>query len=323
MLRCSNLDLSLYRMSQIFSFSFNALGSANQISLCAPSHSLAEHAYFTALEEVQRIETKYSRYQEHSVLSIINRQAKTTKVKVDAETAQLLNYAAACFTQSAGLFDITSGVLRSIWNFSEARIPAPEECEEVCQAIGWQHVVWKEPYIQFARADTEIDFGGIGKEYAVDRVADLLQKQGSSAGFVNLGGDLRAWGKPPNRDCWYFGIRHPRKEGAIIGSVPITQAALATSGDYQRYFEAEGKRYCHILNPFTGMPVCELQSVSVIAPVCTLAGSCSTIVMLFGLERGVAFLREMGLDALVVDRLGQRHLIHSGKKSLFLDPIVD
>ena len=99
------------------------------------------------------------------------------------------------------------------------------------RAIGWQHVLWQAPYIQFSREDTEIDFGGIGKEYAVDRVTEVIQKEGIESGFVNLGGDLRAWGKPPDRDQWNFGIRHPRIDGSVIASVPLVQGALASSGD--------------------------------------------------------------------------------------------
>ncbi|HMF28832.1 MAG TPA: FAD:protein FMN transferase, partial [Candidatus Cybelea sp.] len=131
-------------------------------------------------------------------------------------------------------------------------------------------------------------------------------EHGVASGLVNLGGDVRAIERQPDGSPWRVGIRHPRRVGAVVGAVSLTSAAVATSGDYERYFELDGKRYCHILDPRTGMPVTYWQSVSVVAPLCVVAGSCATIAML--LERdGEAFLRAQGLPYIAIDADGSTH----------------
>ena len=152
----------------------------------------------------------------------------------------------------------------------------------------------------------EIDFGGIGKEYAADRAATVCAEQGIANGLVNLGGDVRAIGPQPDGTPWRVGIRHPRREGAAIATVLLSAGAVATSGDYERYFEVDGKRYCHILDPRTGQPVAHWQSVSVVAPLCVVAGSCATIAMLLGHE-AAAFLREQDLRFVAVAADGSLH----------------
>jgi len=145
----------------------------------------------------------------------------------------------------------------------------------------------------------EIDFGGIGKEYAADRAATLCIEHGIAHGLVNLGGDVRATGPQPDGAPWRVGIRHPRRAGAVLATVALEAGAVATSGDYERCFEISGRRYCHILNAGTGLPVAHWQSVSVIAPLCVVAGSCATIAMLLE-HKAEAFLRDQGLRYLAV-----------------------
>jgi thiamine biosynthesis lipoprotein len=158
-----------------------------------------------------------------------------------------------------------------------------------CRALAWRSI-----------------FGGIGKEYAADRVATILLGHGMRHGFVNLGGDIRAIGPQPDGTPWRAGIRHPRVDGVAIAAFDLAEGALATSGDYERYFDLGGKRYCHILDPRTGMPVTHWQSVSVAAPLCVVAGSCATIAMLRG-EGATAFLDAQGLAWLGVAADGTIH----------------
>jgi thiamine biosynthesis lipoprotein len=151
----------------------------------------------------------------------------------------------------------------------------------------------------------EIDFGGIGKEYAADRTMAAAFDAGIRHGFVNLGGDIRVIGPQPDGRPWRIGIRHPRDPERTIAHLELREGALATSGDYERFFDFEGRRYCHILNPKTGWPPEDSpQSVSVLAPLCTVAGSCSTIAMLHG-ERAAGYLHAQGLPFLLVDRRGE------------------
>ena len=145
----------------------------------------------------------------------------------------------------------------------------------------------------------EIDFGGIGKEYAADRAATICVEAGVRHALIDLAGDVRAVGPQESGEPWRMGIRHPRREGHVIAYVELTDGAVATSGDYERFFEIDGRRYCHILDPRTGMPATAWQSVSVVAPLCVVAGSCSTIAMLQG-DKAVAFLRRQQVEFVAI-----------------------
>jgi thiamine biosynthesis lipoprotein len=291
--------------SELFRFPFQALGGANEVQICAEDRLFAESIANAVIEQVKAIEQKFSRYIPESIVSIINSSAGKDAVKVDEETAALLDYAQACYEQSDGLFDITSGVLRRVWDFKSGKVPTQSHLNEVLPLIGWSKVKWAKPYISLSIPGMEIDFGGFGKEYATDRAAALLLEAEVEHSLVNLGGDLRVIGNRPDLKPWSIGIVHPRQLGGVIASVDISAGALATSGDYERFFELDGKRYCHILNPKTGMPVQSFQSVSVLADSCLIAGSASTIAMLFGEKRGAKFLKHLGLKYVLVGSDGR------------------
>jgi thiamine biosynthesis lipoprotein len=222
-------------------------------------------------------------------------------VAIDAETAALLAYADRCHALSGGLFDLTSGVLRRAWDWRRMPPQVPDEAAlaALLALVGWTGVEWNERTIRLPRAGMEIDFGGIGKEYAADRMATICMEHGLAHGIVNLGGDVRAIGPQQDGTPWQVGIRHPRHEGKAIAAVELSDGAVATSGDYERYFEIGGRRYCHILHPRTGMPAAYWQSVSVVAPLCVVAGSCATIAMLME-AAGETLLELQGLDYIAV-----------------------
>ena len=299
---------------QRFTHSFRAMACDNMVELYANSRDEADRAAQAAIAEVQRIEAKYSRYQADSVVSKINRAAGLKKVEIDVETAQLLDFADACFHQSAGLFDMTSGVLRRVWNFKSDRPPVAADIAPLLPLIGWDRVlrsdrspVSREKTTVFLpQVGMEIDFGGFGKEYAADRAAAVLLAYGIRHGFVNLGGDVVVTGPHANGDSWQLGIRHPRDDDAMLASVPIVSGAVATSGDYERYIDFAGRRYSHILNPKTGESVSGLQSVTVFAPSCLVAGSISTIAMLRGAKGGAEWLADCGAPYLAVGANGRK-----------------
>ncbi len=292
------------------SFSFAAMASRCEVRIDGADGEAAGAAAGAAIDEVQRIEAKYSRYRGDSVVSRINAAAGSGAViEVDAESAGLLDFAAQLYGQSGGLFDITSGVLRRAWDFRAARVPSAEALAAALARIGWERVVWRDATIALPEAGMEIDFGGFGKEYAADRAATALQSHGIRHGFVNLGGDIRVVGPRADGTPWSFGIQHPRDENATIASVELASGALATSGDYERYFEIEGRRYCHVLNARTGWPVSAWQSVSVTSIACIAAGALTTIAMLEG-DGALDFLAAQGAAYLAVDASGQLH--HKG-----------
>jgi thiamine biosynthesis lipoprotein len=289
---------------------FTAMASACEIHLAGAARSELEAAAARAIAEVQRIETKYSRYRDDSVVARINAAAGSGReVDIDDETASLLDFAAQLHAQSDGLFDITSGVLRRAWNFRAAVVPTAQQLEALLPLVGWGQVRRGPRSIGLPRAGMELDFGGFGKEYAADRAATLLMNEGLRHGYVNLGGDIRIVGARADGTAWRFGIQHPRDEHATIAGIELTSGALATSGDYERFFVHAGRRYCHVLDPRSGWPVTAWQSISVALPACVAAGALTTIAMLKG-EAALAFLAEQRATYLAVDGAGQ--VFHSG-----------
>jgi thiamine biosynthesis lipoprotein len=279
------------------------MGSHCQLQLhaCRDADEVAR----AAMGDVERLERKYSRFLDDSVTTRINASAGDHDgVEVDPETAALLDYAEMGHRLSDGLFDITSGVLRQVWDFRSNRVPAREEVEALLPLVGWERVSWTRPRIVLPLAGMQIDLGGYVKEYAADRVAELCRSLGAQHGFVDLGGDIRVIGPQPDGKPWRVGIRHPRAPEIAIAWIALESGGIASSGDYERFMLVNGVRYCHILDPTTGWPVDGLASVSVVAPQCVVAGTTSTIAMLRGESRGRAWLREMGLPHLCVDSSG-------------------
>lgn len=302
-----------------FGFEFQAMSSRCEIRLDGGDEEALAAAAQAAIDEVRRIELKYSRYRADSIVSRINAAAGSDEwVTVDEETAALLSFAAQLHELSDGLFDITSGVLRKAWDFRAARVPEPAALQALLPLMGWSQVDWRERRIHLPRAGMELDFGGFGKEYAADRAMAVLAAAGQRHGFVNLGGDIRVIGPRADGSPWRFGIQHPRQADGTIASVDMSEGALASSGDYERYFEHEGRRYCHILDPRSGWPVTSWASVSVTAPACVAAGALSTIAMLKGCD-ALDFLDTQGATYLAVDAAMQifQHRQPEGRRFSF------
>ncbi len=259
-----------------------------------------------AIAEVLRIEAKFSRYLPTSIVSRINSSAGDARgVEVDEETAQLLNFAHQLFMQSDGLFDITSGVLRRAWDFKAARMPEQSELDALLPKVGWHITRWADNRLTLPLPGMEIDFGGFGKEYAADRAAAVLVSAGARHGLVNLGGDIHVIGPQPDGNPWSIGIRDPRasEPEQTIASIALARGGLATSGDYERFFVRDGKRYCHLLDPNTGWPVTHWQSMSIVAPICVAAGAVSTIAMLKQAD-AAEFLTGQQVAYLAIDAAG-------------------
>lgn len=291
---------------EIHRFCFRAMGSPCEILLAGVTHDQAAEVSALVCAEVERLEQRYSRYRPDSLLSAINQVAQTGgTIEVDAETAALLDYAAVCYRESGGLFDITSGILRQAWRFDTDTLPAPDKLAWLCARIGWDKVHWERPRLGFSQPGMELDLGGIVKEYAADRAALLCLDAGIRHGLVNLGGDIRAIGPLPDGQPWRAGIRDPEQPGRLLGWVPLDEGALATSGDYLRCRVIQGRRYSHLLNPKTGWPVLGLASVSIMAPSCLVAGSLSTIAMLKG-KAGAQWLADLSVPHLWIDDQGRR-----------------
>jgi len=292
---------------QIHRLPFKAMGSACEVVLASHTQNEAESMAKLAIDEVLRIERKYSRYTTDSIIAKINQQAGRVALQCDDETWALFQFASQLFDKSDGLFDITSGVLRQAWDFKKPEVPTSQKLEALLPLVGWQNVVLQDQSIALPLAGMEVDLGGFGKEYAADRAVQVLKEKGVTHGYVNLAGDMRFLGPKPTGEPWMIGIQDPRVRDHVMATLPVTQGGLATSGDYERYFELNGQRYCHVLNPKTGMPVSYWRSVSVTSPATVVSGCTTTMVMLKEAD-GLAFLQATGFDFFAIDHTGKVHL---------------
>jgi len=289
-------------MLGLYRHPFHAMGSRCEIRLYAESDDEAATIARLAAADVQRLDAKYSSYRDDSVTAGINRVgAEEGAIEVDAETAGLLDYADTCFEQSEGLFDLTSGALREAWGAQCTALPDVTLLERLLGRVGWDKLLWSRPRLEFGVRGMALDFGGVVKEYAADRAAVICLDAGVKHGLVDLGGDIKIIGPHPDGSPWSVGIQHPRQADAVMATLQVSRGAVATSGDYERYLAIDGKRYCHILSPRTGMPVEGLAGVSVFAEECIVAGSATTIAILME-ERGPSWLDEVGLPHVWMDR---------------------
>ena len=287
------------RLGGLIAVCFQALGGPCEVLLAASDRSLALELGTIAAREAWRIEQKFSRYRDDSVIAQIHRQ-RGAPVTVDPETRSLLDFAEQCYRSSEGLFDITSGVLRALWHFDGSdRVPEPTDVARVLPAVGFSKLTWQAPRLLLP-IGMEIDFGGFGKEYAVDRAYELLAAGRSGPFLVNFGGDLRANHAPPT-GRWQIGVEQPESDRQAALLLELEHGALATSGDSKRFLLKDGVRYGHVLDPRTGWPVRGApRSVTVAASSCTEAGLISTLALLHG-AGAREFLDDQGIKYWIVE----------------------
>lgn len=271
------------------SYRFAAMASPCEVQFDTDDASLVAELGAAAEAEVARIEATYSRYRPDSLLSQVNRSSGAP-VPITTEMMNLLHYSARCHELTDGLFDITCGVLRAIWKFDGSNnIPTQAQIDDLLQYVGWDKVTLTDHAITL-RPGMEIDFGGLGKEYAVDRVRMLLAGMTDTPFLVNFGGDLCVSGPRRNGRPWRIAVDAVDTDCRDRTIIEIGEGALTTSGDAQRHILKNGKRYSHILNPKTGWPVNNPpRSVTVAASTCMEAGVLSTLAMALG-EGAESFL---------------------------------
>jgi len=285
------LDYTVTSRDEFLIAEFRAMASPCELIVDSQSHIILNVAADIAYREALRIENTFSRYLDNNVIARIN-NANGEPVEVDDETANLLDFAHQCFEISDGLFDITSGVLRRAWRFDDKQqLPKKSDTDALLPLVGWQKVTWKRPSITLPTG-MQLDFGGIGKEYAVDRTVNLIKNAIDCAFLVNYGGDLHASEAPSRGKPWSIGIEHYQHGGQAVSAIQLLRGALTTSGDTYRFIQKEGIRYGHVLHPATGWPVADApHSVSVMSNTCTEAGILSTLAMLQG-KNAEQFLRK-------------------------------
>jgi len=258
-----------------------AMASPCDVLMEVDEKSLAQDILKAVANEAWRIEDKFSRYKEENIIYKIN-NSKGEMIVVDDETSRLFDFANELFEISEGMFDITSGVLRTAWKFDGSdNVPDKKQIKKIIKKIGWQKVERENNQVTLP-GGMEIDLGGIGKEYAVDRCVQIARQKTTESVLVNFGGDLAMTTPRKNNGFWSVGRLITGSDEAC-GLFQLYGGAIATSGDANRFLLKDGVRYSHILNPKTGWSINDApHTVSVAAPTCVEAGMMSTLAMLQG-----------------------------------------
>ena len=257
---------------------------------------------------MQRIEALLSRYHEGSQIFRLNQQAGQSSLAVNKEVEAILQRALSYSQETDGLFDICIGPLVDLWGIGteRERIPQPEELTQVLAYTGYTQIEVNTAGEVFLRhPKSSLDLGGIAKGYSIDRAVDILKQHGVTSALLNAGGDIRCVGAKADDSAWRIGVKHPRDEG-VLAVVELEEMAVATSGDYERFFLQDDTRYHHLLDPRNGLPARSCQSVTILAPTAEQADVMATAVFIMGPERGLKFIEaHADIEGMIVDARGE------------------
>ncbi|PHN06014.1 FAD:protein FMN transferase [Flavilitoribacter nigricans] len=297
--------------TQVFKRTLLLMGSRFVISVVGQDQTVAEQQIDAAVAEIQRIEHLISSWDETSQTSEINRQAGIAPVKVDTELLELIRRSQKISEITQGAFDISFGSIdKEIWHFdgTMTALPAPDVAKQSVRLINYRNIILDEAAqtIFLKDAGMRIGFGAIGKGYAAEKAKAVLVDAGVTDGIVNAGGDLTVWGHQPDGSPWTIGIANPENKLDAFSYLEISNSAVVTSGNYEKFVEIDGKRYTHIIDPRTGYPVSGLKSVTIICPNAEMADALATSVFVLGKEIGLDLINQMqGVHAILVDDTGE------------------
>src|SRR3990167_3872921 len=278
------------------------MGTFAEVSIYSSDEKIAGRAIEESLDEMERMDRIMSNYKKDSQLSRLNKKAAKSPVPCNGELLDVIEQSQYYSELSGGAFDITVSPVVALWGFfrEKGHVPPDKEIEKVLPAVSYKNIVvnksndTKKPAaISFKNTQTQIDLGAIGKGYAVDKALEIIRKYGISNGCINLGGNIYVLGTPPGKNAWKIGVQHPRNSGEILGYLELKNEATATSGDYERFFEFNGKRYSHIINPQTGRPVSGTIATTIVAPTSTEVDALSTSVFVLGHEKGMELIKKI------------------------------
>ena len=285
------------------------MGSRFDVTVVA-NDSVEGNKYIdTAVAEISRIEKLISSWDENSQTSEINRNAGIKSVKVDSELFELIERAIGISKLTDGAFDISYASMDKIWKFdrSMTTMPSEEEITASVSKVGYQNILLnKENSTVFLKLEgMKIGFGAIGKGYAADKAKDLLISKGVPSGIINASGDMNTWGKQPNGKEWKVAITNPMDKNKVFALLPITNGAVVTSGNYEKFVNFNGTRYSHIIDPRTGYPSTGIISVTVFAPKAELADALATSVFVMGKEAGLDRINQLPkIECIIIDDKG-------------------
>ena len=285
------------------------MGSRFDITVVANDSIQANKYIDTAVAEISRIEKLISSWDANSQTSEINRYAGIKPVKVDKELFDLIERAIGISKLTDGAFDISYASMDRIWKFdgSITKMPSKEEITASVEKVGYQNIILdkKNSTVFLKLEGMKIGFGAIGKGYAADKAKTLLISKGVNSGIINASGDMNTWGKQPNGNEWKVAITNPMDKNKVFALLPITNGAVVTSVNYEKYVNFNGKRYTHIIDPRTGYPSTGLISVTVFAPKAELADALATSVFVMGKEAGLDRINQLPkIECIIIDDKG-------------------
>jgi thiamine biosynthesis lipoprotein len=293
--------------STVFRQEMKLMGNRFEISAVAADEAWAMERIDAAVEEIRRIERLLTTFDEGSETNRINRNAGIAPVEVSEETFALIERSIRISAVTQGAFDISYGsVDKRLWNFDQQmrQLPDKELARKMVRLINYRNILLDRTSttVFLKEKGMRIGFGGIGKGYAAERAKRVMQESGVDSGIVNASGDLTAWGLQPDGRPWTIGIVRPDIKREIFSYLDITNMALATSGNYEKYVMIGGKRYSHTIDPRTGLPVRGIKSVTIITPNAEIADAMATPVMIMGVRAGLYMINQMkDIEAVIID----------------------
>lgn len=294
------------------------MGTIVELTVVASSENVADDAMDAGFTEIRRLDDLLSVYKENSEYSKINQMAGIEAVAVSSETLELIQKGLEAGKMTEGGFDIAIGPAVKLWGVTDSKhIPTPEELARIKPLVDMNNVIVdpSRRTVFLKLKGMRIDSGGNGKGFAADKVKIVLQKHGIQSGIVALAGDLKVFGKKPDGELWRVGISHPRKKGEVLAYLDLTDQAISTAGDYERFFERNGVIYHHIFDPRTLQPARDCQSVSIVSGEGIISDSLDTGIFVMGSEKGMKLIETLPyLGGVIVDRDG-KILVSSNLKS--------
>ncbi|WP_204743227.1 FAD:protein FMN transferase [Pseudocnuella soli] len=296
---------------QTYKSSALLMGNSFQITVLATDEAYAQQCIAAAIAEIRRIEALLTTFNEDSETARINQNAGLKPVAVSGEVFDLISRSQKIAQLTQGAFDLSYGsVDKSLWNFDVhmTALPDPAIAKKSVRLINYRNIILddKRKTVFLKEKGMRIGFGGIGKGYAADKAKALLQRMGIESGVVNAAGDMATWGLDPQGAPWTVGIADPDKKGAVFSALNISNAAIATSGSYEKFATINGKRYSHTIDPKTGLPVSGIKSVSIISASAELADAMATPVMVMGVQAGLYLINQLkNMACIIIDDQNQ------------------
>jgi thiamine biosynthesis lipoprotein len=295
------------------------MGNQFELTVVAHTREWANQMIDEGVREIQRIEKLLTTFSDDSETNLINRNAGIQPVTVSVETFRIIERSMKISSVTQGAFDITYGSIdKSLWNFDQTMttLPSAKKAKKMVRLINYKNIELdaEKKTVFLKEKGMRIGFGGIGKGYAAEMAKEVMKKNGVASGIVNASGDLTTWGTQPGGKPWTIGIVHPDYKGYPFSFMNISDMAVATSGNYEKFVMINGKKYSHTIDPHTGLPVTGIKSVTIISPNAEICDAMATPVMIMGIEHGLNLINQLKqVECLIIDDNNKIYTSHNIK----------